>query len=87
MKSKFYTQLLFLIWIFMTSTQASAHEMHDTTYYASSSLYVMWHDLMHAIGGFFAQMSSGYVLGLTILLSILGYIAVKVKRAEQMVSP
>lgn len=86
MKTKLYTQLLFLVGIFMTSTQLSAHEMHGAAYYASSSLYITGHDLMHTISGFFAQMSFGYILGLTILLSILGYIAVKVKRAEQMAS-
>ena len=81
-----HSQLIALLGMLMFSFPATAHEMHDAAYYANSSLYIMWHDLLHTIGAFFSQMSFGYIMFLTILLAILGYIAIKVKSTEHMMS-
>lgn len=86
MKTTLYKRLHILLGIFLLASPAAAHEMHGAAYYANSSLYIMWHDLLHTIGAFFSQMSFGYIMFLTILLAILGYIAFKVKSTEHMMS-
>lgn len=83
---RLHTQLMLFVSVFTASMQASAHEMHGTAYNTNSSLYIMWHDLIHAIVAFFSQMSFGYISGLAILLVILGYVAAKVKSTEHMTS-
>ncbi|WP_455367006.1 hypothetical protein [Kaarinaea lacus] len=84
MKTKFYTHLMVLVGMVMTSLPSAAHEFHDAGYYANSALYIKWHDMMHAIGAFVSQMSPVYVLGLTILLAVLVYIVFKVKLSEHL---
>jgi hypothetical protein len=82
MKTKIYTQLMVLVGMVMAATPLAAHEFHDTEYYANSALYIMWHDMLHAIGAFVAQLSAVYVIGLMIQLSILLFIAIKIKRTR-----
>ena len=81
MKTKLYTKLMVLVGMVMTAAPLAAHEFHDAGYYANGALYIMWHDMTHAISAFIAQMSPVYIVGLAILVSILVYIAFKVKRS------
>ncbi|WP_455197392.1 hypothetical protein [Kaarinaea lacus] len=85
-KARFYTQLMVLVGMVTTAAPLAAHEFHDTGYYANGTLYIMWHDMTHAVSAFVAQMSPVYVLGLTILVAILAYIAFKVKRSDHVTS-
>lgn len=86
MKTKFYTQLMVLVGMVTIAAPLAAHEFHDAGYYANGALYIMWHDMAHAVSAFVAQMSPVYVMGLTILVSILAYIAFKVKRSDHVTS-
>lgn len=85
-QTKLYTQLMVLVGMVTTAAPLAAHEFHDAGYYANSALYIMWHDMAHAISAFVAQMSPVYIMGLTILVSILAYVAFKMKRSDHVVS-
>lgn len=86
MKTRHYMLLMLWIGMMMTVPPVAAHEHHDAGYFANSALYIKWHDMLHAIGAFISQMSPVYVTALFILLAILAYIAIKVKRAEHLIS-
>lgn len=85
-KTRLYTQLMVLVSMVMTAAPTAAHEFHDAGYYANSALYIFWHDMVHVIGAFVTQMSPVYIMGLAILVSILAYIARKVKRSDHVTS-
>ena len=80
MKIKFYTHLMLLVGALMLSTPLFSHQLdHD----AHTSSGAFWHNIMHTLQSCVANFSSGYLMMLFALISILAFIAYKVKWARR----
>jgi len=76
MKIKFYTQLMLLVGSLTLSVPLLAHQLdHD----AHTSSVGFWHNISHALQSCVAHFSSGYLAVLFALITILAYVACKVK--------
>ena len=80
MKINVYTQLMLLVGMLLPVMPLAAHQLdHD----AHTSSGAFWHNIMHTFGECVTQFSASYLLVLIGLLSILAFVAFKVKSVER----
>ena len=76
MKMRFYTELMLLVGMVSFAVPVSAHQLgHD----AHTSSVGFWHNITHSLEACATQFAPSYLVVLFLLLSVLAFVAYKVK--------
>ena len=82
-RCRFYSQLMLLVGAMTVAMPTSSHQVGNDAHGVVGSGYSVWHNAMHAIESCVGQFSSGCLVFLITLLTVLAFVVFKVKRLER----